>query len=375
MRKYSVGVFIVTVSLIAFGLIILLSASSTYAFHTRDDMYSLFKGQMVKAIFGVGLLILFSAIPYDYYKDYTRYMLLGLVIILVATLFTAPVKHAHRWINLIIFRFQPADAVKLFLVLHIAKMIEDKKELLQNFQEGFKYFLILIAVVAGLVIIQPNVSNAIIIVLIAFSMLFVAGSDYKHILISMLGVGIPAGSAMMMFSHSRARVTAFINTYFGNGDFPTQIQQAIIGLGSGGFQGLGLGNGKQKNFHLSEAYGDFIFAVIGEETGLVGTFSVLAAFSLLFYFGIKIAKNAKDTFGKNLAFGIIITIMLHALIHISVSVGRIPATGIPLPFISYGGTSLIVMCISVGILMSIGLSSSRDVLPEPLIQKPMEPLK
>ena len=155
MRKYSVAVFIVTISLIAFGLIILLSASSVYALHTREDMYSLTIGQGMRAILGIILMLIFAAMPYDYYKSITKYMLLAFIMILVITLFMPPVNHARRWMNFILFKFQPADAVKLFLVLHLAKMIDDKKELLHDFKEGFKYFLVLLVLVAGLVIVQP----------------------------------------------------------------------------------------------------------------------------------------------------------------------------------------------------------------------------
>lgn len=359
--------------LLGFGLLILLSASSAYALHSRQSMYSIFMIQFAKAALGVILMILFSAVPYEFYKKYTKYGILLITFILILTrTVMPPLNNAHRWFNLGFFSFQPAEFAKLLLIMHVAKMIEDKQEVLKDFDAGFRYILFWVVVVAGLIISQPNVSNAVIILMLSFAMLFVAGARLKHLFGSAFGVGLSATAIAFVLPHSQKRIMTFFSSTFNGGDFHMQIQQAIIGLGSGGFHGLGLGNSQQRNFHLPEAYGDFIFAIIGEETGLIGTIIILLSFLFLFLIGIVIAKNAKDTFGKLLGFGIASSFLLNAIIHIAVSSGVIPATGITLPFISYGGTSLLVLCISVGMLMNIGFSNKPEVLPEAAKANPNE---
>lgn len=286
-------------------------------------------------------------------------LLITLILILTRTVMP-PLNNAHRWFSLGFFSFQPAEFAKLLLIMHVAKMVEDKQEMLRDFDAGFRYILFWIIIIAGLIISQPNVSNAVIIVVLSFAMLFVAGARIKHLLGSALGVGLTALVIAMIFPHSQKRIMTFFNSTFSGGEFHMQVQQAIIGLGSGGLTGLGLGNSQQRNFHLPEAYGDFIFSIIGEETGLIGTVIIIAAFLFLFILGILIAKNAKDTFGKLLGFGIASSFLINAMIHIAVSSGVIPATGITLPFISYGGTSLIVLCMSVGILMNLGFAHKPE---------------
>ncbi len=373
MKRYSFILFFLTIALLGFGLLILLSASSVYALHSRDNMFSIFIGQFTKAVLGIILMILFSAIPYEFYKKYTKYGLLIITFILIVTKISMPsLNNAQRWFSLGFFSFQPAEFAKLLLIMHLAKMIEDKQDVLQNFDDGFRYILFWVLAIAGLIIIQPNVSTAIIVVTISFSMLFVAGARLKHVFGSIMSVGLSGLAIAFILPHSRGRIFRFVNSLFYGGEFHMQVQQAIIGLGSGGFHGLGLGNSQQRNLHLPEAYGDFIFAIVGEETGFIGTILILAAFLLLFFLGIVIAKNAKDTFGKLAAFGIALSFLLHAIIHIAVSTGVIPATGITLPFISYGGTSLLVLCVSVGILMNIGFVEKTDAQQPVLVKEPVQ---
>ena len=162
----------------------------------------------------------------------------------------------------------------------------------------------------------------------------------------------------MIFTHSRERIISFISSIQNGSDLNFQVKQALYGLGSGGLAGVGIGHSRQSNLFLPESYGDFIFAILGEEMGFIGVLIVLLAFLFLFIAGIYIAKKATDRFGQLLAFGISFSILTYALTNASVAIGLIPTTGLPLPFISYGGTSLILMCISVGILVNIAISNS-----------------
>jgi cell division protein FtsW len=192
-------------------------------------------------------------------------------------------------------------------------------------------------------------------------LLFVGGAKFKHILVSSAVCVFTAGIGAMIFSHSRERILSFINSLNTGGDLNLQIKQALLSLGSGGIFGVGIGHSKQSNLFLPEAYGDFIFAIMGEEMGFVGSVFVISLYLVLFIAGVIIAKKTADRFGQLLAFGISFSIIFYAFINVAVSTGLFPTTGLPLPFISYGGTSLFFLCISVGILINIALSNSKKV--------------
>ena len=208
--------------------------------------------------------------------------------------------------------------------------------------------------------ILPNISNAILLAFVSIVILYVGGAKLTHILASSFGCLLAAGTGAMLFAHSRERIFTFFHSLNSGGNINLQVKQALLGLGSGGIFGVGIGHGQQSNLFLPEAYGDFIFAVMGEELGFIGSVVIVLSFLALFIVGIVIAKKTKDRFGQLLAFGISFSIVLYAFINIAVSAGLLPTTGLPLPFISYGGTSMTFLCISIGILINIALSNSVD---------------
>jgi cell division protein FtsW len=230
--------------------------------------------------------------------------------------------------------------------------------LITDYKNGFFYLFIWVILISGLIFIQPNVSNGIILVLISLTILYVGGAKITHIIYSLFFSLLVSGTIAMLFSHSRNRILTFINSIQNGGDINIQVKQALLGLGSGGIFGMGIGHSRQSDLFLPEAYGDFIFAIMGEELGFIGSVAVLLGYLILFIAGIIIAKKARDRFGQMLAFGITFTIISYAFINIAVSVGLLPTTGLPLPFISYGGTSMIFLCISIGILINIAMSNS-----------------
>jgi len=200
----------------------------------------------------------------------------------------------------------------------------------------------------------------------------VGGAKLTHIISTSFITMFSALSVAMLFSHSRERILSFINSVQHGGDLNFQVKQALYGLGSGGLTGVGIGHSNQSNLFLPESYGDFIFAILGEETGFIGAVIVLLAFLFLFIAGLYISKKAKDKFGQMLGFGISFSILTYALVNASVAIGLIPTTGLPLPFISYGGTSMILMCMSVGILVNIAVTNSisnkeNDFIEQPII--------
>ncbi len=304
-------------------------------------------------------MIVFAIIPYEFYKKISKYLLLVAVALLVLTLIIAPnIKGAGRWLNLGFITFQPADFARFAIVIHLATLIERKGKEIENFKNGFIYLFSWVLIVASLIFFQPNLSNGILVLIISLTILFVGGARLKHIISSMGASALLGGIGAMIISHSRERILTFIQSFSNGGDINIQVKQALLGLGSGGILGVGLGYSKQSNLFLPEAYGDFIFAILGEELGFIGSVIVLFAYLVLFVAGILIAKKCKDVFGQLLAFGISISVLVNAFINVAVATGLVPTTGLPLPFISYGGTSLIFMCISVGILINIGMTNA-----------------
>lgn len=359
MKKLALTIFLDAFVLTLLGLVLVMSASSTYSAFKFDSLFHLFNSHFFKVVAGIFLMILFAMVPYELYKEFSKPVLMTAVGLLVLTFIIAPdIKGAGRWINLGFMTFQPADFARLALIIHLAALIESKGKEIQDFKNGFIYLFIWVIMVAALIFIQPNLSNGILVLIISLTILFVGGAKLVHILGSIAVCVFSGGIGAMIFSHSRERILSFIHSFSNGGDLNIQVKQALLGLGSGGILGVGMGHSRQSNLFLPEAYGDFIFAILGEELGFIGSVIVLFAYLVLFVAGILIAKKCKDVFGQLLAFGISISVLVNAFINVAVATGLVPTTGLPLPFISYGGTSLIFMCISTGILVNIGMTKA-----------------
>lgn len=351
---------VLIIILMIIGSSLVLSASSRYSELRFDNFYKMFFSHLVKVGVAIVFLLFFSSVPYELYKKWSKYIVLGTAGLLVITLIVAPnVKGAGRWLNLGFFSFQPSEIAKFALLIHVAALIERKGKEMLDLEKGYLYVFFWIIMMAGLVFIQPNVSTSIIIFVSSFSLLFVGDARLKHMFSTLAITGSAAAVFMMMFSHSRARILTFFNSVQNGGEINIQVAQAKIALGSGGFIGVGLGQSRQSNLFLPEAYGDFIFSILGEETGFLGTIGVLIIYILIFFCGIVIAKKAKDVFGQLLAFGISFTIILCAFINAAVVTGVFPTTGIPLPFISYGGTNIWITCIAAGIVINIAMTNYK----------------
>lgn len=361
MKKYSLAMFLGIFLLILIGLYLVMSASSTYSVSKFSNQFYLFNNHLLKAGLGIVFIIIFSFIPYELYKEHSKTILTVVITLLVLTLIiSTQVKGVKRWLDLGFINFQPADLAKIALFLHLAAMLADKEELLKDFQRGFAPALFWIMLTSLLILAQPNISNGVILILISFMILFLAGARFTHILATLGVSGLVAGGLAMIFTHSRERILTFINSLQTGEQINNQVKQAILGLGSGGLYGVGIGHSSQRNLFLPEAYGDFIFAILGEETGFIGSVVVLSLYLGLFICAVLISKNAKDKFGQLLGISISLMFITYALINASVASGLVPTTGLPLPFISYGGTSMTILAISVGILINIGLSKAKE---------------
>ncbi len=362
MKKLALIIFFDVFILMLLGLIIVMSASSTYSEFRFDSLFHLFNSHVTRVILGIFCLVFFSAVPYNIYKKFSKSAIFTISFVLLLTLFIAPeIKGAGRWIHLGILSFQPADIAKLILIIHLSYLLENKQDVIKNYKEGFGFLLIWILIISGLILVQPNVSNGILLVFISFSMLYVGGVRLNHLFYTSVVSIIAAVAIAMLIPHSRVRILSYLNASKHGGYANIQVHQALLGLGSGGVFGVGLGHSLQSNLFLPEAYGDFIFAILGEELGFIGSVLALLCYLILFVAGILVAKKAKDKFGQLLAFGITFSIVVYAFVNIAVSTGLVPTTGLPLPFISYGGTSLIFLCVSVGILVNIAYTGAKEI--------------
>lgn len=362
MKKLAITVFFDAFALMLLGLIIVMSASSTYSVIRFDSVFHLFNSHLFKVAVAFLFMLLFSMVPYEVYKDYCKPMMIGITVVLAITLIVAPnIKGAGRWLDLGVVSVQPADIARLLLLIHLAFMLEDKQHIIDNYRHGFLPMFIWIVIVSALITFQPNISTGILLILISLTVLYVGGAKFKHIFSSLLVVITFGGIVAMIYPHSRERIFTFFNSIQNGGDINLQVKQALYSLGSGGISGVGIGNSMQSNLFLPEAYSDFIFAILGEELGFIGSMLVMFSYLVLFVAGILIAKKARDKFGQLLAFGITISIITYALVNVGVTTGLLPTTGLPLPFISYGGTSLLFLCIGIGILINIALSNHKKI--------------
>ncbi len=347
--------FAVTVALLGFGLVMVWSASSALAQERHGNAYHFLVKQVLWAC--VGLVVMLAAMRMDYRKlrqpGVVYLVLLATTALLIVVLFMRPVNETHRWLRLGALSFQPAELAKLAIVLFLAYHLEKRGERVNEFLPSLFPVLLLMAWFGFLVFIQPDLGSAAIVVLIGCVMLFLAGVRVRYFAaLAILAVPL-LYHAVMVAAYRRDRIEAFLNPQADARGSGYQIIQSLIAVGTGGASGVGLMEGRQKLFYLPYPYSDFIYAVIGEELGLMGAAAVVAAFLLLLWRGIRASWNAPDPFGMFLAAGLTLAIVLQALINVSVVLGLLPTKGIPLPFISAGGSSLVLTLFSVGLVLNV----------------------
>ncbi|MDP1620201.1 MAG: putative lipid II flippase FtsW, partial [bacterium] len=267
---------------------------------------------------------------------------------------------ASRWVQFGPFSFQPAEMLKISLIMYLAAWLEGKKEMVDDLYEGLVPFAIIVASISFLLIKQPDIGTLGVTILIAMSVFFASGAKISHMFL-MGAAGIASLFALIKFeSYRMNRLLVFLNPELDPRGIGYQINQALLAIGSGGIFGVGLGHSLQKFNYLPEPVGDSIFAIIGEELGILGESVLIFLFIALAMRGFKIAKNAPDVFGRLTAVGIVSWIIFQAFINIAAISGLIPLTGIPLPFISYGGTSIVFLLAGVGILLNISKQTSLN---------------
>ncbi|MGH3057713.1 MAG: putative lipid II flippase FtsW [Gaiellaceae bacterium] len=355
---------LVTLGLVAFGLVMVYSASSARATLAADDPAYYLKRQAVYALAGVVALALLSRIDYRRLRFAVAPLLLGSFALLVAVLVLGtPVNGARRWLALGPASLQPSELAKLALVLWLAAYLA-RRPAPQSLGELLRPIGLVVGAAFALVIVEPDLGTAIAISIMAGAVLVVAGTRLPTLAAAgALGFFLVA-AAIWLEPYRRERLLSFLDPWQDPEGAGFQSVQAMIALGSGGFFGNGLGESVQKVYYLPEASTDMIFAIVGEELGLLGAFAVIAAFVAFGYAGFNIALGCRDPFGKLLAAGITALVCGQAAVNVSAVMGLAPLTGIPLPFVSYGGSSLVVGLASVGILLNIAVSDAAGARAE-----------
>ncbi|WP_373844737.1 stage V sporulation protein E [Clostridium sp.] len=360
MSSIDFPLFTAIMLLTAIGVVMVYSASSYKAFFdktTQDSMYFL-KKQGLWAIIGTFCMFFTIKINYRRIKKYTKVLMLISVVFLLVVFAFESTNGAQRWIRVGTVGFQPSELAKYIVVLYMARSIEVKGgRKIETLLYGVIPYLLVSGFYAGLVFAEKNLSIAAVIMIVTLIILYIAGAKIVHMM-GVIGLVAFAGVAGIIFEPYRmARFTSFLNPWADPRGSGYQLIQSLLALGSGGIWGMGLGKSRQKCYYIPEPHTDFIFSIIGEELGLIGCTLVVALFVILVWRGIVIAIKAKDTYGTLVATGITSVIAVQAIINIAVVTGAMPVTGVPLPFISYGGSSLVINMIAMGILLNISRQS------------------
>jgi cell division protein FtsW len=360
----------VAAALLTVGVVMVLSASSVAAFAKTGDSYAYFKRQLLWVVGGVMVMLVVSRI------DYRRWRRLGTPLLVVATAGLVYVLvhpgaisayGSTRWISIGAgVSIQPAEFAKLALLLFSADVLTRKARLLGDVRHLLVPVLPLTMLLAALVMLEPDLGTTLLLCAIAFGMLFVAGTPL--LLLGGIGsLGLAAGAGLIMSAdYRRSRFLSFMDPAADPQNAGYQFIQGRLALGSGGLLGVGLGAGRQKWSYVPNAHTDFIFAIIGEELGLLGTLSILLLFVAFAYGGVRVAQHAPDPFGRYLAGGITVWIVVQALVNIGAVVGVLPITGVPLPLVSFGGSSMLVLLAATGMLLNVARHEVWSVRPSVL---------
>ncbi|PLR97377.1 stage V sporulation protein E [Bacillus sp. T33-2] len=347
---------IITFTLLAMGLIMVYSASAVLADYKFEDSFFFAKRQMLFA--GVGVAAMFFIMNVDYWtwRTWAKLILIVCFVLLVMVLIPGigNVRNGSRsWIGVGAFSIQPSEFMKLAMIAFLAKFLSERQKQITSFKNGLFPSLALVFTAFGMIMLQPDLGTGTVMVGTCVVMIFIAGARISHFLgLGLLGV---AGFIGLVASapYRIKRITSFLDPWQDPQGSGFQMIQSLFAIGPGGLFGLGLGQSRQKFFYLPEPQTDFIFAILAEELGFIGGSFILLLFSLLLWRGIRIALGAPDLYGSLLAVGIIAMIAIQVMINIGVVTGLMPVTGITLPFLSYGGSSLTLMLVAVGVLLNI----------------------
>ena len=355
-KRFDTIIFLSVMALLSIGVVMVYSSSSIVALKRYDDGYYFLKRQLLFASIGVFLMLAVSKIDYRVYQRFA-YPLLGITLLsLVLVLIPhvgVDIAGTRRWFRIGGFTFQPSEFMKLVMVIYMAHSLSKKGDRVKAFSVGIVPHMMVLGFTLLLMLMQPDFGTSMAIAAVVFIMLFTAGARLTH-LISLILLSLPAIYLLVFrVAYRRRRMMAFLNPWDDPQNVGFQIIQSFLAFGSGGSFGVGLGDGRQKMFYLPESFTDFIFSTIAEEIGLVGVLIIIALFVTFIIRGLKMSLRMSDPFGRYLALGLTSVVGLQAFINMAVVMGLLPTKGLPLPFISYGGSSIVTTLIGVGILLNI----------------------
>jgi cell division protein FtsW len=355
------SVLIAVLVLMVFSLGVVYSASSTLALRRYGESAYLLNSHVLKTLVAIAMLFVGIMIDYRKYRKLTKAALFVAVLLLMTTLGVgSAIKGAARWMHLGPISFQPSEFAKFALLFHLAALITTKGDLVKDLRRGYLPMLFWVSVVVLLVMIQPNFSTGTMILLLSLVMFYFSRVRLSHLATTAVAAVPFLILYVFVAPHALRRLEAFLGRT-GTSDSLYQLHQGILGFGNGGLFGLGPGESRQRDLFLPEAYGDFVFSIVGEEYGFIGTMVVMGLFFLIMVRGLKIARHAPDEFGRLVAVGVTATVTLYALVNAGVTLGLLPTTGLPMPFVSYGGSSLFTTAFAVGVLLNI--SAQTDLHP------------
>lgn len=341
------------VVLMFFGLVVVFSSTIYISSLKYNSAIYFLVGHLLRVLFGLFIMILLIVfVDYSKLKIYAPYIFSVVLVLLISVLIFGK-GNAKRWLSLGPLSFQVSEFAKIGTLIYLSYLLEKNRDKIRDFKSGFLPLFGIVILVSGLVLLQKSFTMAFLIASLGILLIFLAGAKVKHLIL-----GVFAGLPMLIFMffvepYRLKRLLAYINFDETTNDVKHQALQALIGLGTGGLFGVGLGHSRQRELYLPLAYNDYIFSILGEECGFIGSMILLFIFFVIFYRGIRIARYAVDDFGKFLAVGVTFSIFLTAVIHIAVVLRLLPPTGVPLPFVSYGGSAMIANCIGMGILLNI----------------------
>lgn len=342
--------------LLVFGLVMMFSASYAYAYYYEGNSFHFISRQLIWAVLGLAAMFVFSRLDYHFWRKLAWPLFPLTVILLVLVYFMPAINDAHRWIILGGLQFQPSELAKFSMVLLYAHLLVSNEKKLSKFKYGVWPFLVILALYAGLIVKEPHLSATVLLVGMAAVMLVIGGLPAKWI--AAAGAIGAAGVAAIyaipsLRERAMERIVTWQNPYADALGSGFQTLQSLYAIGSGGLMGAGIGNSRQKYLFLPEPQNDFVFSVVCEELGFVGALLVIILFSLLIWRGFTIAMKSRDRFGSMLTVGFIAQVGVQAILNIAVVTNTIPATGISLPFFSYGGTALAILLGEMGIVLSV----------------------
>jgi cell division protein FtsW len=347
--------------LLAFGLIMVFSASYASAYYNQEDSFYFVKQQLFAAVLGLLVMGVVIVSDYKWLKVVSVPLMVVSILLLIAVLFIGTTRNnATRWIYIGPVNFQPSEITKIALIIFFSHCMATYQKYMKSFKTGILPYLAILGIISFLLIKEPHFSATLLIGMLGMIMIFVGGGGLKWF-VGMAAAGASAAAYLLFFTnYTKARIETWLHPEADPSGHGYQILQSLYAIGSGGLMGLGLGQSRQKYLYLPEAHNDFIFSILCEELGFIGAAFVMILFALLIWRGFVIAFRAPDRFGTLLVVGVTTLVSLQVLINIAVVTNFMPVTGMPLPFFSYGGTSLLMLLFEMGIVLNVSRYSSGN---------------